>query len=343
MIWFDLDNSPHVPLFRPIFKELDNRKVEYIITARNFAQTKGLLEMWNINYNLIGRHGGKNKYKKIINLIERSFELRRFLNDKKNSISLAVSHGSRTQVMASKMLGIKSLVMTDYEFTESKIFNMFAGSILIPGYIPDKRLSDAGFNLKKVGRYNGFKEELYLSSFSPDPNFRAKLKIDDDVFLVVIRPPGMVGNYHDSKSEEILIHALKYFNSKKNVVCLIVNRTEYEKKFISSHFETNNNIRFLESEVDGLQLLHSADVAISGGGTMNREAALLGTKTYSIFTGRKPYLDEYLAQQGRLTFINNPGEVESIQIKKNGKKESVAKNSNLINEITDIILGSTEK
>ena len=57
MIWFDLDNSPHVPLFRPILEELKKRRVDYIVTARDFAQTKELLELWGIPHSMVGKHG----------------------------------------------------------------------------------------------------------------------------------------------------------------------------------------------------------------------------------------------------------------------------------------------
>ena len=342
MYWIDIDNTPHVPLFVPIIQELKNRNYTYIITARDFAQTKELLNNYSINYNLIGKHSGKNKVRKVINLFHRSILLRSFLKDK--AIDLAISHGSRTQLLTTKYLNIKSILMLDYEHTESKIFNLLSTKLLIPMHIPDKILKDLGFELKKIIRYNGFKEELYLNNFKPELNFRKNLGINDDEILVVIRPPSMTANYHDTKSEVLFLSALNYFSKFYNVICVIVNRTEIEKKFIEKNFNINGNknIRFLEKAVNGLQLLYSADIAISGGGTMNREAALLGTETYSIFTGRRPYLDEYLEKLGRLKFIEKPDDYKKIKVERKEKNNLYPFNSNLVKEITEIFINETK-
>ncbi|MFI5145335.1 MAG: DUF354 domain-containing protein [Ignavibacteria bacterium] len=319
MIWFDLDNSPHVPLFRPVFGELAGTGMQYVVTARNFAQTIDLLKYWNIPHTPMGVHGGKSKIKKVANILNRANQLKKFCKGK--DISLAVSHGSRSQLVCAKMMKIPSMLMLDYEYTEAKIFNKLATNLLMPSFIPDERLKSAGFNLEKVIRYNGFKEELYLNTFVPDKDFRKKIGVPDENILVVFRPPGMTGNYHDVRSENLLISALEYVSSVKDAICLIVNRGETEKKYILNKIKPKENIIFLKDAVDGLQLLYSADLAISGGGTMNRESALLGTKTYSIFTGKRPYLDEYLESLGRLKFINAADEIHSIPVEKaNGKK-----------------------
>ena len=315
--WIDLDNSPHVPLFKPIIHEFDKRGIQYTITSRKFAQTEELLKLWMIPHRMIGEHAGKNKIKKIINLVQRSSQLKKIFNNQKNLV--AVSHGSRTQVLAAWRMGIDSILMLDYEYTEIKLFNYLAKILLIPKFIPDERLSSVGINLKKVIRYNGFKEELYLKDFKADTNFRSSIDISPEQILVVIRPPSMTGNYHDTRSEELLVEAINYFSNDPNSIVLIVNRTENERKFILNKIVNRHNVRFLEKAVDGLQLLFAADISVSGGGTMNREAALLGTKAYSIFTGRKPYLDEYLQSIGKLKFIENPKDFKNIAIFRNKK------------------------
>lgn len=336
MIWFDLDNSPHVPLFKPVFEFLDSKKIDYKITAREFAQTLDLLKLWNIKHSAIGTHGGKNKIKKILNTYNRSSQLKSFA--KEFHFSLAVSHGSRSQLVAARRLKIKSLLIMDYEYTETKIFNYFSGNLLIPQLIPDERLASCGINLKKVIRYDGFKEELYLSSFVPDTGFRKSIGVSDDTILAVIRPPGMTGNYHDEKSERLLINAIEHFSAFPRVTCLIVARTDKDRNYILSKSNVGGNVKFLERPVDGAQLVYAADIVLSGGGTMNRESALLGSGTYSIFTGRKPFLDEYLAQKGRMKFIETENDIEDIKIEKTEKAPSFITHFNLAEEISEVII-----
>jgi predicted glycosyltransferase len=227
--------------------------------------------------------------------------------------------------------------MMDYEYTETRIFNRYADEILVPAMIPDERLSKNGIQLSKVTRYNGFKEELYLASFKPDLGFRKSLGINEDETLAVIRPPGMLGNYHDERSEELLIYALNHLSVNINCRVLVSSRSQKDRDLINFHIKDKQNIRFLEKAVDGLQLVNAADIVVSGGGTMNRESALLGTKTYSIFTGRRPYLDELLEKEGRLKFISSKEEIDEIDLEKASVKEPYSFNKNIVKEITDII------
>jgi hypothetical protein len=334
-IWIDLDNSPHVPLFRPIIEELSRRGVDCIVTARDFAQTRSLLEYWGIPGEVIGRHGGKSKIKKVVNLFERGLELMRYI--KGRGIDLAVSHGSRTQLVAARMLGIKSLLMLDYEYTESRIFNALSTWMLAPDYIPDERFRSVGIDTGKMLRYPGFKEQLYLRDFKRDSGFRGRLGVEDDMILVTVRSPAMEGNYHDSMSEMILLKLLDRLTTAENVHSLIVSRTEADRKFLREHLR--GELNFLERAVDGLQLIASSDVFISGGGTMNRESALLGVPTYSIFTGRKPYLDEYLAERGRMTFIDTLEKVDLLKVEKRDTSRELDRGDpELVGKVVDIIL-----
>lgn len=340
MIWFDLDNSPHVPLFRYVFKALSSRKVPFVITSRDFAQTNELLDLWQIPYIPVGKHGGKNKVNKVVNLFIRSQQLLKQVKNYK--IELAVSHGSRTQLLAAKRLKVPSLLMLDYEYTESKIFNTLATKLLMPVFMPADRLKKAGFNLNKVIRYNGFKEQLYIDKFDFKDDIRKELNIPVEKYFVVIRPPSLLGNYHDQKSEKLLIAMLRFLLAQ-DTICLVVNRTQTEKDLILSHFSANKKLRFLSASVDGLQLLYAADLVVSGGGTMNRESALLGTKTLSIFTGRRPFLDEYLQSQGRLQFIEEPEQIKKIKLSRQYRKRILRSPSNdLASEVVDIILHQIE-
>ena len=56
MIWFDLDNSPHVRFCYRFLINLKQEQIEFIVTAREFAQTMSLLDLYQIPHNLIGSH-----------------------------------------------------------------------------------------------------------------------------------------------------------------------------------------------------------------------------------------------------------------------------------------------
>jgi predicted glycosyltransferase len=240
-------------------------------------------------------------------------------------------------LVAAKFSGIKSVVMMDYEYTESRIFNYLSNYMLIPEYIPDSRLKSVNINTGKILKYPGFKEELYLNSFSPEMDFRSNLNIDNQKVLVTIRPSAMVGNYHDATSETILLKIMEKLIVNKDVYPLIISRTSEDRDLLQSNF--GGKVHFLKNAIDGLQLIWNSDVFISGGGSMNREAALLGVPAYSIFTGRKPYLDEYLQEKGKLTFIDTVEKIDLINISKREIADKYNnKNTDLVKKVVDIIL-----
>ena len=227
--------------------------------------------------------------------------------------------------------------MMDYEYTEVKIFNLLSKYMLIPKYISTNRLVANGFKLKKLLRYPGFKEELYLPYFKPDSSFRSSIGVPEEKILITIRPSAMYANYHDPLSEQILLKVIKAALNVPNAWPLIVSRIDKDKEFIRNRF--GKEVHFLEQAVDGLQLIWNSDVFISGGGTMNREAGLLGVPVYSIFTGRKPYLDEYLAKQGRLTFVDTLEKVDQIRMEKRGILSGfVPEHPELVQDVVDILI-----
>ncbi len=336
MIWFDFDNSPHVLIFKPVLSKLNSMGYGYKITARDYAQTLDLLRMYNLEFSEVGKYGGKNVLSKILNLQQRSRDLVRFIKGEK--ITKAVNHGSRTQVIAAKKLGIKSIVMMDYEYTENRIFNYFSDYILLPDVIPESRLKETGFNMRKVIRYSGLKEEIYLSEFKPVENFRETINVGNSDLLAVIRPPSMTSNYHDSASERILIRIINKLIQIDKAAVLVIPRTKTDRDFIEKKIKLQDNLRFLDKPVDGLQLLYAADITISGGGTMNRESALLGTKTFSIFSGRKPFVDEHLENKGLITFLKDEKDIEQIDFNFKQRKKTNIKASNLVDEVTEMII-----
>jgi predicted glycosyltransferase len=280
-------------------------------------------------------HGGRNKAKKVLNLLVRSNQLRSYARGR--SIDLALSHGSRTQLVAARMLGIPSVLMMDYEYTERWIFNHFSNHLLIPEYIPDSRLEAAGIKTGKVLRYPGFKEQLYLNEFTPDPGFREELGVGAEKILITVRPPAMEGNYHDPLSDSILLRILERATENEHVYPLIVSRTGKDRDFLRE--KLGERVHFLERAVDGLQLIWNSDIFISGGGSMNRESALLGVPTYSIFTAKKPYLDEYLSERGRLAFIDTIEKIDRLGISKREITGSFdERNEGLVGKVVDIIL-----
>jgi len=311
-IWIDLDNSPHVPLFASFIQRLQQEGWQVKVTARNFAQTLDLVEQFGVKAVAVGKHAGKSKLKKILNLPIRAMQLISELRGFKPEIAL--SHGSRTQAIAAKILGVPKVTMFDYEWSEMKILGFCSSVMFCPEFISKNRLSEAGFDLKKIRFYKGLKEDMYVREFLPNPNFKAELGINQNQKLITIRPPGIIGNYHNENSEKLCRElVLKAIKSENNFV-VILPKTQIERKFIDEILTTEHKATVLipDKAINGLQLLYHSDYCFSGGGTMNREAVALGKHAFSIFTGAKGEVDEILEKSGLLTFLNTTDEVCDI-------------------------------
>lgn len=345
-IWIDLDNSPHVPLFAPLIRHYRENGVEIVLTARDHSQTIELLDILGFGgtYEIIGRHYGKSRINKIRGLLLRACGLASYLRKLKKSgtnVSVAVSHGSRSMVLAAKWLRIPIITMYDYEFTETRIFNRFSDRVLIADQIPDRTLDEIGVAKSKRFKYEGIKEELYLRYFQPVKDYRAKFltehgpTVSDNTILAVLRPPATTANYHADQSEILFHELLRYLLTDERTFTVIVPRTDEQAKAIERAIATigvpDDRYFILEKAVDGLNLAYACDLLISGGGTMNREAALLGVPVYSIFSGKQGALDAQMEKEGSITFIREKEDIAKIVLQKR-KRDDLESYSNALTD-----------
>ena len=327
-IWIDLDNSPHVPLFAPVIRHFRSNGVDVVLTAREHSQTVELLDLAGFSgtYTIIGRHYGRGRISKVRGLVARSKQLVSHINETGKHIAVAVSHGSRSMVLAARWLKVPVLTMYDYEFTETRLFNRFSTRVLVPDAIPDVVLDGLGLAKHKRVKYPGIKEEIYLQHFEPQPDFRSIFLSehgrarDEEKVFVTLRPPATTANYHDDKSEVLFDDLLHLLLNAEHVLTVIVPRTHEQTAAIADRIanvaDAGDRCILLDSAVDGLQLAYASDLLISGGGTMNREAGLLGVPVYSIFTGQHGALDRKMEDEGKITFIRDARDLSKIRLEK---------------------------
>ncbi len=308
-IWIDLDNSPHVPFFAPIIEELEKRNYSVVLTARDCFQVRELADLFHLDYNLIGRHSGKSKIRKVVGLCFRALQLiPTILREKPD---LAVSHCSRSQLIASTFCGIPSFFLGDYEFATGWVF-IYPTWHMRPEVIPDGTLP---WNPSRNLKYPGIKEDVYVPRFVPDPSIRSQLGLQEQDVVVTMRPPASEAHYHNPQSDELFEAAVKYLSNRPEVKLVALPRNEKQATWLRERWPdlfSGGKMRIPEKIVDGLNLIWHSDFVISGGGTMNREAASLGVPVYSIFRGKIGAVDQYLSKAGRLVLLQS---VEDLQTK----------------------------
>ena len=309
-IWIDLDNSPHVPFFVPIVRELERQGHTVILTTRDCFQVRGLADYHQLRYKQIGRHYGANKLLKVLGTLWRTAQLAPTILRERPALSL--SHGSRPLVLLSSFLRIPSILLFDYEHAETLPF-LKPELGIAPEAIKDSPVAKHFKSGLQV--YQGLKEDVYVSSFTPDPSILHDLGLDATDILVTIRPPATEAHYHNPESEILFVEVVNFLASFPNVKMVILPRHERTQRDLVRRtwpaLCQERRIIIPERVVDGLNLVWHSDLVVSGGGTMNREAAALGVPVYSIFRGKMGAVDRYLAQKGLLTLIETPQDVRA--------------------------------
>ena len=138
--WIDLTNSPHVLVMRPVIEALERRGAEVEVTARDFAQTLGLLERFGLAHEAIGRHRGGRLAAKGLGLASRSLALARWARGRR--FDVALGHGSNDITVAARLLGIPCATTFDYEWAnvQHSVNCRLARRIVVPEAIPPERL-----------------------------------------------------------------------------------------------------------------------------------------------------------------------------------------------------------
>jgi predicted glycosyltransferase len=207
---------------------------------------------------------------------------------------------------------VPNTTMLDYEWAmlQHGMNCRFASRVLAPDAIPPERLARYGARRKLVS-YPGLKEEYYMYNFEPDRAVLDDLGIEPGTELCVIRTPPSYALYLGGAESRLLPRVLARLAEAGNVRTVVLARNAEQVSAVESL--RLPRVTAPPHAVDGRSLVAFADLLISAGGTMNREAAVLGTPAYSVFEGRLGAIDEMLVREGRLRFLEDPEEIEVVK------------------------------
>jgi predicted glycosyltransferase len=304
-VWVDFTNTAHVIVLRPLVELLEADGHEVTLTARPLSHTLELLDDWRHPYTAIGRHGGAGRLGKASAIASRWGQVLRFARGRRFDCGLA--HGSTDLTAAGRALRIPNTTMFDYEWaTAQHQWNCrLATRVLIPDAIPEERVARYGARPPKLARYPGLKEEYYLADFEPDRALLGELGLDPRGLICVVRTAPSYALYLGGSENELLDEVLRRL-AREHVQTVVLARTDEQR----AHVRGLGDFVVPDRAVDGRSLAALADVVVSAGGTMIREAAVLGTPVWSIFEGRPGAVDEQLLREGRVRFLRDADQLE---------------------------------
>jgi predicted glycosyltransferase len=300
-VWIDLTNSPHVLVMRPVIEQLRARGHEVQVTARDFAQTLDLCRRFGIAHTAIGRHRGGSLAAKARGLAARSLALARWARPR--HFDLALGHGSNDITVAAALLHIPCSSTFDYEWAtvQHNVNCRLAQAVVVPEAIPPERLYRYGAR-GKLYAYPGLKEEYYLADFEPGAAVLAELGLDPNVPIALVRTPPEVSLYHRFEND-LFTQVIDRLTTTAQVV--VLPRTPEQRDEMKRY----GGLIVPDHAIDAQSLIAYADLVVSAGGTMNREAVALGTPVYTIFEGRPGAVDDQLIAQGRLKRLMRPEDI----------------------------------
>src|SRR3954451_7779532 len=317
-VWVDLTNTAHVVVLRPLVELLERGGHEVELTARPLSHTVELLDDWGHPYTVIGSYGGASRLGKARAAAQRVPALIRFARGR--DFDYGLGHASIDLPPVCRALRIPNTTMFDYEWAtlQHHVICRLASRVLVPDAIPAARLRRYGARPRKLIRYPGLKEEYYLASFRPDESVLEELGVERDRPLCVVRTAPSYALYLGGSENPLLPPLLERLATDQEAQVVVLARTPEQRDAVRGLGLPR--VIVPERAVDGRSLVAFADALVSAGGTMNREAAVLGTPVWSIFEGRLGAVDETLAREGRLRFLTDPAEIK-IERKPPGRTE----------------------
>lgn len=324
-IWIDITNTPHVNTLMPIIRYLEAQGHELIYTARDFSETLPLLAKYGIKPIVYGKYKGKSRVKKVMGLLQRMwmllFDLPKF--------DLAFSLGGNYTSAIAWLRDKKAIVFSDNDIS-FKFFSFAMGSYFIFPYYFKYQKIQKKYRIKdgQIRTFQGFKEDIYIADFQPDPTFLNQLPFKD---FITIRPENLKASYVPKDSKTIVPALFEVFKDEN---ILFLPRYEEEKKLAEGY----DNIWYPEHPLSGLDVCYNTKAMLTGAGTFAREAALLGVPAVSFFPSEVFLtVDEVMQEMGVEFKSRNANDIKNYVDNAIKHPASTERSKQVLTEVLNII------
>ena len=320
-IWIDVENLPQVLFFSPALRALEAKGHAVFITAlrKTYLPELCLRKGWQVQRS-VGTHTARGKAFKIAGGLMRAVRLASAV--KRFEPDVLVNFASRPAILAAAGRRIPAFTVFDYEHVALPLVGRLSRTICLPTAVRPEALEKLGIPREKVLWFPATKEDLYASDFRPSP-VRARLGVPEGEPFALLRPPATTAHYHDPRSEVLYDALLERISRDASVHARVLGRTESDRAQITARFPGHPRIQHCDSTEDGLNLIWNADLVVSGGGTMSREAAALGVPSYSIFTGPIGAVDRWLFEQGRVVHVDRASDLDRIRLERDSRTRTL--------------------
>jgi len=308
-IWYDACTGKHIRYGAAIAKRLRKSGHEVIFTTREHPDTLALARIIGENPIVVGKYSPATLFSRLEESATRIIQFSKLFRD--NPPDIAIAHQSVELCRTAFGLGIPIILTADTPHAKAvnQLTIPFADTLVVSEALPKRFLKK--YCPDKIIRFKGVDETAWIKDLKPSKNSDFKKP------LIVIRESETKAAYALEKDDRTLQIARK-LEALGNVILL--------KRYIGK-----------EEFVDSARIVANADLVVSAGGTIAREAALQGVPSIVISELGRTYVNTYLARKGFPIFMSDARKVLKLARRHLGNKVDVTAKLAQFDNPVDII------
>jgi predicted glycosyltransferase len=322
-VWYDACTGKQVRYAVAIAKRLRELGHDLVLTTRQHPDTLPLAGYLKEKFKVIGKYDPSSLSTRLQAGAQRVLELSKLFQH--DVPDLAIAHQSVELCRVAFGLKVPVILTADTPYADAvnRLTIPLADTLVVSDAIPKRFLRN--FGVKEVIQFEGVDEVAWIRGFVLSEKFDYRKP------LIVLRQMETGAAYALDKTDLTMTLARKL--SSIGTVLLL---PRYD-------FRPRKGLLVTRGFVDSLNLAAYADLIVNMGGTMAREAALLGTPSIVISTFTGSHVNKYVARKGFPLFIVDSSEVMSYAKKCVGRKWDVKEKLDELENPVDVIAKVVQK
>ncbi len=287
-VWIDAVDGKYARYSPLIRKVLEKEGIDVIITSRDHPDTISMMKYLGERFYIIGRWSySKSPREKLKVSLERQLELMEFIENVNPDLFISFPSVEGSRVAFGLGIPILCVPDTPHAYHVCKLTIPLSDKLLTTEAIPKREFSKYGIDEERIVQFKSVDEYAWMKDYKPNSKIVDELNLDPDKPTVLVRQAEIMAAYFPSTRDPLLPIARK-LSKHFQVIYLtrLHGNSEYEKTLIVP-----------QTFIDAASLVFYVDAVISVGGTIAREAALIGTPAF-VLEFVKSYQNDYLKRLG---------------------------------------------